>query len=519
MTIGFQTPWLFGYYFSDMLAGVQRVVRRRGAQLIAVQEDNNHKQAHSISAAPFALGQTDGWIVMQETTLSPQIVRAGIPLVAISAHPEGVDCPIVICDNRGGISDAVNHLIGHGHRRIAFLGTNHYVESAARFEGYRAALYDAGLAFDPELVFTASSQPDDAKYRAAIAAVAESMAAMAHMFSACVASDDDLAIGLVKTLQAADFRVPEDVAVIGFNDIPDAQYLTPPLTTISQGFDNLGSAAAELLMNLLDGATVPAVTYVPTKLRIRRSCGCSATSDLLPYAPHDPLADWQTDLARRLVEPLLFPATLPASTPPTDLWPGVATLVQAIAAARDGALPSQEVCRQAFEGAIALTSDFKTLRSVMKLLEQAVYRHVESAADSGQPGQRGSVLLDIFHIALLYAYREHEQATVQLSDTLLQVNVTINQSLFGNQLAEILTLKWLDPTFVTWGALALWDRSGAQGETLRIVGTYSREPQALLAMNGRYSIERFPPADQLPATARDAGQDTIKAAPGLVGSP
>jgi LacI family transcriptional regulator len=191
-----------------------------------------------------------------------------VPVVLVDNHLAGVDS--VLGDNVGGARLAVEHLITHGHKRIAFVAeTLVDLSFRERFEGYRQALTAQGIPFDECLVAEGGRRPDSD--RIAMAKLLESQPWPTAIFGA----NDYMAIGAMTVVKAAGLRVPEDMAVIGFDDGDKAPIVEPPLTTVHVPRDRMGEVATQRLMARLADPGLPLAKIVlPTELAIRTSCGC-----------------------------------------------------------------------------------------------------------------------------------------------------------------------------------------------------------------------------------------------------
>ena len=172
------------------------------------------------------------------------------------------------CDNVAGGRSATGHLLERGRRRIAFLGdaTDHYPEFHDRWRGYAAALEAAGLAPDPALQVSAISTEEDG------ARAMRELLARGGTFDAIVAASDLLALTAMRLLTAEGRSVPDDVAVVGFDDIPAASLANPPLTTVVQDAGVAGRRLVELLLARIRGEPAQSVV-LPTRLVVRRSSG------------------------------------------------------------------------------------------------------------------------------------------------------------------------------------------------------------------------------------------------------
>jgi DNA-binding LacI/PurR family transcriptional regulator/signal transduction histidine kinase len=247
---------------------------------------------------PVGPWNTDGLIVLTPL-LSPersayiqQVVAAGHPVVFIGA---GEGRPAVVPDNAGGVHEAVAHLVEHGHRRILFVGDRGKAgeDMWERFEAYQAAIHEFGLADDPALVIEGGSE------MSAIASMKRCLQT-GPSFTAVLATNDDAAFGVLMALRAAGRQVPEEVAVVGFDDRLEAAGSIPPLTTVHYPSYETGYRAVEMTLDRIAGKmTEPQIVKLPTQLIVRRSCGCLA--DAIPFIARLPELNTQSP-RDRLIE-------------------------------------------------------------------------------------------------------------------------------------------------------------------------------------------------------------------------
>lgn len=212
-------------------------------------------------------GRSDGVILIGQSIEHAAIndaARAGIPLVAWGARLPAQKYPVVGTDNRLGGRLATERLLAQGRRRIVFLGDERLPEIAHRHDGYRQALRDAGKKTPSELlVRTGFAGPDaEAHVRDLIAAGAA--------FDGIVAVSDVIAIGAIRALVEAGRRVPEDVAVVGFDDILLAEHAHPPLTTVRQDIARGAVALVDTVIAAIRGEA-PASIVLPPTLVVRAS--------------------------------------------------------------------------------------------------------------------------------------------------------------------------------------------------------------------------------------------------------
>jgi DNA-binding LacI/PurR family transcriptional regulator len=219
---------------------------------------------------------TDGLVVsgprIEDRELAA-LARDGAPIVIQGALP-GSDIPSVDVDNVAAAAVAVGHLVALGHRVIGCI-TNapfNYTAARERREGYRQAIREAGLAADERLVVEANF--DAASGRRAMARLLEQ-----PDLTAVFVASDVVALGALAAIREAGLRVPEDVSVVGFDDVPLAAFFDPPLTTIRLPAEDLGRAAGLALLDRIAGRVVATRTILPTELVIRSSSGPPPASD------------------------------------------------------------------------------------------------------------------------------------------------------------------------------------------------------------------------------------------------
>jgi signal transduction histidine kinase/AraC-like DNA-binding protein len=193
-----------------------------------------------------------------------------LPVVSISQKIDGI--PSVLSDNYQSMERVIHHLVEvHDCRRLAFInGPENHIESAERYRAYVDLLSQYGLSFDPTLVMSEQFTHEAGK-RAARVLLDERQVS----FDAAITGDDFVALGVIEAIQMRGLRVPDDIAVIGFDDTPYARASIPPLTTIHQSSYDQGFQGVELLLAQLNGDAYPMEISLPTRLMVRQSCGCS----------------------------------------------------------------------------------------------------------------------------------------------------------------------------------------------------------------------------------------------------
>jgi len=273
-TVGVFLPDIHGEFFSEVIRGMDGVSRHRGYHLLVA---GSHSSADEILAVMRATrGRVDGLIVMAPDLEADAIERdvpASLPLVAMNCRLLGTHFDSISIDNYGGAYAMVRHLAGRGHERIAFLkGPDRNFEASERVRGYRDALGAIGGAVSDDLELPGDFTEDAGHLGACL------LLARRRRPTAIFAGNDAMALGALAALSEAGVRVPEEIAVTGFDDIPVARYVSPPLTTVHVPIAELGARAMERLLLALERGSDHERRHevLATTLVVRGSCGPAA---------------------------------------------------------------------------------------------------------------------------------------------------------------------------------------------------------------------------------------------------
>ena len=269
-TLGALLPDLHGEFFSEVIHGIDLAARERGFHLLVSRTSSS---AEELTAALRSMrGRVEGLIIMApdlEAGALRQVTGAARVVLLGPARPVAGLGTISIANVEGARS-IVRHLIGLGHRLIATIsGPEHNTDARERLEGYRAALEEAGLASAPEIElsgdFTEHSGYD----------AATKLLRVSPRPTAVFVANDYMAVGALGAFHDAGVRVPGELALAGFDDIPLARYLTPPLTTVHVDMLKLGKRAVERLLDPLPATGVGKGIHelLHTTLVVRKSCG------------------------------------------------------------------------------------------------------------------------------------------------------------------------------------------------------------------------------------------------------
>jgi LacI family transcriptional regulator len=271
--IGLLLNNLHNDFFVPLLNGVEAVVRKKGYNLIVA---TYHANSRENSQPPIGPHNTDGLLVFSDGLMDEDLANlnaSGFPMVLVHrTPPPSVPIPSVTVENMKITQSLIEHLIReHGKRRVLFLrGPIHQEDSMRREAGYKSALQANGIPFDENLVLNGDFERDVA-YEAMNKVLGNGKQIA---FDAVFTGDDDAAIGVLKSLHEHSIRVPDDVSVIGFDDLGFAPFLNPPLTTVRAPTEKVGEIATERLFDMLENHPSDEVVILPTEIIYRRSCGC-----------------------------------------------------------------------------------------------------------------------------------------------------------------------------------------------------------------------------------------------------
>jgi DNA-binding LacI/PurR family transcriptional regulator len=251
-------------FFLGILGSIADALTERGYDMLVSRVNADNLQMASM---PFDSGRAMGIILIGQRHHHDhlnQLAARGVPLVVWGAQlPNQLYCTVG-CDNIAGGRLATEHLLARGRRSIAFFGDTNLPEVAQRYEGYRQALEHAGVPVVASLAWPASFLADSA--RDAINGLRQRGVA----FDAIFACSDLIAMIAISTLRELGLRVPEDVAVVGYDDVVLAAHFHPSITTVRQPIDLGGRALVSALMSFLDRVPPPS-RVLPTELIVRAS--------------------------------------------------------------------------------------------------------------------------------------------------------------------------------------------------------------------------------------------------------
>lgn len=278
-TVGVLLPDLNNPLFPPIVRGIEDRLSSAGYVALIGNTDSDDERERLV----FELMRdrhVDGFVFATarlRSSLLAEASAAKIPVVLVNRSAEGYGFPSVSVDNERGIAMAVAHLASLGHRKIAHIsGPQDISTGLSRYRGYVAAMAEHNLAVDPDLVVTATGYTIEEGERCC-----RELLEANNGCTAIAAANDMLAMGCYAAIEQAGLNCPKEISVVGFNDMPFIDRLTPPLTSVSFAHYEVGREAGALILEQIasgGGSAVPRVHYLAPELKVRGSTSEPCTS-------------------------------------------------------------------------------------------------------------------------------------------------------------------------------------------------------------------------------------------------
>ena len=270
-SIGLIVQAISEVFFIPLLRGIELAASQAGYNLLI---HATHFQHETQGYKTLGEHNTDGVLVFANSLDEEELAylyKNQFPSVLIYHHPpQGIYLPCINIDNKSGAFQIVEHLIHHHQRkRIVFLrGPEDTHDAIWREKGYRQALQENGISYDEQLV-----AQGDFLFETAVESM-RNIIRKGIAFDAVFSADDGSAFGAYAALKEAGIRVPEDVSLVGFDDVPFADHFSPTLSTVQAPTEEIGKLAVETLIKCINRQEVEQDVLLPTQLMLRQSCGC-----------------------------------------------------------------------------------------------------------------------------------------------------------------------------------------------------------------------------------------------------
>jgi LacI family transcriptional regulator len=276
-TVGVLIPDLMNPLFPPIVRGIQDRLEHAGYTPLIANTDNDPERER-VDFERLRARQVDGFIAAtarRDDDLLIDVAVIGTPVVLVNRRLERGGLPAVVGDDGGGVRLAVEHLADLGHRRIAYLaGPQHVSTGYLRYEGFVEAMRDRGLPLDADLTLFGDAFTEAEGLR-----LCRKLLDGGTPPTAIVAGNDLVALGCYDVFEERGIRCPDQISVVGFNDMPFADHFDPPLTTLRIPHYEIGARAAELLLELRgDGHAAASQIQLPAELVVRASTAPPASS-------------------------------------------------------------------------------------------------------------------------------------------------------------------------------------------------------------------------------------------------
>jgi LacI family transcriptional regulator len=270
--VGMTLPFVHVEYFGRMLSGASEALYEQDMRIVLCPTLHEHQREATLLER-LMQGTTDGALLLLTTESSDDLKalrEQGYPFVVLDPRkPLDEGIPAVSATHWAGAKAATDHLLGLGHRRIgAITGPHGWHATVDRLDGYHAALAAAGLMPEQELVAKGNFTGDSGHAAASV------LLALPQPPTAIFAFNDEMAIGAMQAARERGLRIPEDLSIVGFDDLERAAIVVPALTTVRQPLAEMGRMAVSLLTRLLDNQRVEGLNVeLATRLVVRQSTG------------------------------------------------------------------------------------------------------------------------------------------------------------------------------------------------------------------------------------------------------
>lgn len=265
-TIGIILPDVMNLFFSELARGAEDTAEANGYSIIICNTDNKGKKEHRYLQI-LQEKMVDGIILTAtESSSEYSLKRFNIPLVLVDRDIDfGNKVGRIVVYNEKPAYEATKHLIDKGCKRIGFISSKRINKpSIERYKGYESALLDAGQALDEDIIYLGNFNVE-AGYAGALKILNK------PDLDGIFCGNDLMAIGAIKAIKERGLRIPEDIKVVGYDDIAIAKYVTPPLTTVKQPIYEMGKAAVEMMVDIIEAREVEMKMVLEAHLVERQS--------------------------------------------------------------------------------------------------------------------------------------------------------------------------------------------------------------------------------------------------------
>ena len=517
-TIGVLAGWQFYWtatplsYLSPIYRGIRSAAHDLGCNLLlscgmgtsAIPTDPLRPAWPDLSSdtdfVPIGPWNTDGLIAVNplhsaaRSAYLQDLIAADHPVIFIGAGEHG---PSLVADNHTGLSEAMRHLVEHGHQRIAFIaGSEDDLDgdSGDRLRAYQAAVQTYRLANQPELI-AYGRHVIDGGYAAMQQILTSGVA-----FTAVMASNDESALGAMRALREAGQRIPQDVAIIGFDDRAESAIHSPPLSSVRVPLFRLGYQAVEFMLQRLAGRPIPDRVKVPIRLIARQSCGCDyssatyrADNQLAVYLHSIDPAARQGQVARAMTESILIETRHFGAG---DVKAVCQRLVHAFVSA---GMDFQAALNDILDHYAATGEDMHLWQQAISILSDAAPELLpdwEHSAIRQQVRERLDQARTTISAGLQRQYQQHVFDQQWQRDRLGLLTAHLLQALDESQIYEVMA-QHLPEMNIPRAGLGLYEPEGDDPVAWSVLRTIPTSAPAT-PLAAHFRTRQFPPADLFP---------------------
>jgi DNA-binding LacI/PurR family transcriptional regulator/signal transduction histidine kinase len=285
LNIGVITKYSGNFYHGALVHAINKALAKLGAKMFVINTFMIYRflqqQENDSLYSKLASNHIDGWLILSEGANRQYIemlCKTGKPVITVGCKIEGINCTSILEDSRNCAEFVVQHLLEHGHKKIVYIGSNDVHDMRERFEGYKTALLKNSIPYNPDLCVM--SDTSDVTLTPLGKNSIKQLLENKHEFTAVFAANDLIALGAIEVLKESGLRVPEDVAVIGYDDTIYAKSDNLSLSSVRQDLDGIGTAAAQAVIKSLREKSLSCETIlVKSNIVKRNSCGCKEDSN------------------------------------------------------------------------------------------------------------------------------------------------------------------------------------------------------------------------------------------------
>lgn len=273
--LGLVIPDIQNPFFADLARGVEDIAQANGYTVIVNNSDEDSAKQR-LCLETLRTESVDGVIVppvREQDEDIDTLARSGVPVVCVDRRMRMIAYDTIVSDNVRGAYEAVTHLIENGHRRIGFIGGIPTISTTVeRREGYEKALADNGIDVDRMLIREGDSRQESGR------SLAESLLDMDEIPTALFSGNNLMTLGALEAIHLRGLRIPQDISIVAYDDVPWALALNPPLTAVDQPGYEMGRRAAEMLLQRIhEPKRSPTLVTLQPKLIVRKSVARLAT--------------------------------------------------------------------------------------------------------------------------------------------------------------------------------------------------------------------------------------------------